>query len=430
MTANNRRVYIVDGARTPFLKAPGGPGTFAAADMAIAAGGAVMNRQSFDPGLVDEVVLGCMMPSENEANIGRIVAVRLGLGENTPGWTVQRNCGSGLQAVDCAYKDILLGRADMVLTGGTETMSRSPLLWQEPLIKWFAQLQRQKTPLAKLKHLSALKLKYLAPIIALKCGLTDPLIGLNMGQTTEEMAYEFGISREQMDAYSVQSHEFLARAVDNHYLDEITPIFDKKGQVYEADNGLRRDSSVEKLGTLRPYIEKPYGQVTAGNSSQITDGAAMMLLASEEAVERHDLPVLGRIVDLDWAACDPMYMGLGPTYSSTKLMQRHNMGLNDIDYWEINEAFAGQVLSCLHVWEDEATSQKLLNTPAWGTIPRDRLNVDGGSIALGHPVGATGARITLHMLNTLKRNNAKQGIATLCIGGGQGGAVLLENTDK
>ncbi len=423
----NKRVYIVDGARTPFLKAAGTPGPFAAADMAIAAGGALLNRQSFDRELIDEVVLGCMMPSENEANIGRIVAVRLGLGDSTPGWTVQRNCGSGLQAVDCAYKDILTGRADMVLTGGTETMSRAPLLWQEPLVKWFAALQRKKTPMSKLKHLTSLQLKNLAPVIALKCGLTDPLIGLNMGQTTEQMAYEFGISREQMDAYSVESHQFLANAVDNDCMGEIVPIFDGKGQPYEQDNGLRRDSSVEKLAKLKPYIERPYGQVTAGNSSQITDGAAMLLLASEEAVEKHDLPVLGRIVDLDWAGCDPMYMGLGPVYSSTKLMQRNNLGLDDINYWEINEAFAGQVLSCQHVWEDQATSQRLLKTDAWGKIARDRLNVDGGSIALGHPVGATGARITLHMLHVLARTKSKLAMSTLCIGGGQGGAILLEN---
>lgn len=427
--SGQKRVYIVDGARTPFLKAPGAPGEFAAADMAIAAGNAVLNRQSIARDLVDEVILGCMIPGENESNIGRIVAYRLGLGEKTPGWTVQRNCASGMQSIDCAFKDILTGRADIVLAGGTEAMSRAPLIWQRPLVKWFAAMQRQKTPMAKIKHLMRLKLKNLSPIIALKCGLTDPLIGLNMGQTTEQMAYEFGISRQQMDQYAVESHQFLANAADNTFLQEIVPTFDKRGRAYEADDGLRRDSSVEKLAKLRPYIEKPYGQVTAGNSSQITDGAAMLLLASEEAVERHDLPVLARIVDIDWAACDPMYMGLGPVYSSTKLMQRHNLGLNDIDYWEINEAFAGQVLSCLHVWENQATSQRLLGTDAWGSIARDRLNVDGGAIALGHPVGATGARISLHMAHVLRRNNAKLAISTLCIGGGQGGAVLLENTN-
>jgi acetyl-CoA C-acetyltransferase len=430
MGIEQKRVYVIDGARTPFLKAAGIPGAFAAADLAVAAGNALMNRQSFDPHLIDEVVLGCMMPSENEANIGRIVAVRLGLGEDTPGWTVQRNCGSGLQALDSAYKDILLGRAHMVLAGGTETMSRSPLLWQEPLVQWFANLQKQKTPLSKLKHLSALRLKYLAPVIALQCGLTDPLIGLNMGQTTEEMAYEFGINRKDMDEYAMQSHQYLAKAIDNGYLSEIVPIYDKNGQVYEADDGLRRDSSIEKLAKLKPYIEKPYGQVTAGNSSQITDGSVLLLLASEEAVERYHLPVLGRIVDLDWAACNPMFMGLGPAYAASQLMNRHHLSLDDIDYWEINEAFAGQVLSCLHVLENEKTSQQFLKMKAFGRIPRDRLNVDGGAIALGHPVGATGARIALHLLHVLKRNNAKQGIASLCIGGGQGGAVLLENVNR
>lgn len=425
-----RRVYVVDGARTPFLKAQGAPGLFAAADLAVAAGKSLLARQYFDTSLIDEVVLGCMMPSEHEANIARIVAVRLGLGDDTPGWSVQRNCGSGLQAIDCAFQAIQSGRSELVLAGGTEAMSRSPLLWQASLVRWFAQLQRQKSLPQKLRHLLKLQLKDLAPVIALKCGLTDPLINLNMGQTVEKMADEFGIRRLDMDRYAVQSHERLAQAVDANHLSEIVPLFHPNGDCLTADDGLRRDSSIDKLAKLKPYIEKPFGQVTAGNSSQITDGAALLLLASEEMVKRYDLPVLGAIVDVQWAACDPVYMGLGPTLAASQLLQRHYLHPSTIDYWEINEAFAGQVLACQHVFSDRALSQRFLQTDAPGAIDNDRLNVDGGSIALGHPVGATGARITLHLLHVLKRMGARRGVAGLCIGGGQGGAVLLESGGK
>ena len=422
-----RRVYVVDGARTPFLKAQGAPGPFAAADLAVVAGKALLARQSLDAQSIDEVILGCMMPSEHEANIARIVAVRLGLGDDTPGWSVQRNCGSGLQAIDCAFQAIQSGRSELVLAGGTEAMSRSPLLWQASLVRWFAQLQRQKSVPQKLKHLLKLKLKDLAPVIALKCGLTDPLIDLNMGQTVEKVADEFGISRQEMDAYAVQSHERLAKAQDLSALSEIVPLFHPNGQCITGDDGLRRDSSIDKLAKLKPYIEKPFGQVTAGNSSQITDGAALLLLASEDMVKRHDLPVLGSIVDIEWAACDPVYMGLGPTMAASQLLQRHYLHPSTIDYGEINEAFAGQVLACQNVFANPALSQRFLHTDAPGAIANDRLNVDGGSIALGHPVGATGARITLHLLHVLKRMGAKRGVASLCVGGGQGGAVPLES---
>ncbi|MFU8797673.1 MAG: acetyl-CoA C-acetyltransferase [Gammaproteobacteria bacterium] len=423
-------VYIVDGARTPFLKARNAPGPFAASDLAVQAGRALLARQPFQPNELGEVVAGCMMPSPNEANIARVIALRLGCGHHVPAWTVQRNCASGLQALESAAKNILLGCHELTLAGGTEAMSHAPLLFNKGMVKWLGQWYEAKGLLAKLQTLSHLRPGFFAPVIALLGGLTDPLVGLSMGQTAENVAYRFGITREQMDEYAVMSHQRLAAAQDNGYLSEITALYDTAGKIYQQDDGLRRDSSPEKLAKLKPFFDKPIGTVTAANSSQITDGAAFLLLASAEAVKKHELPVLGRIVDIHWGALDPAEMGLGPVHAVTPLLQRNKLPLSEIDYWEINEAFAAQVLGCIRAWESDDYCQKYLGLDkALGSIDLNRLNVDGGAIAVGHPVGASGARITLHLLHTLRRKKAKYGIATLCIGGGQGGAILIENVE-
>jgi acetyl-CoA C-acetyltransferase len=429
MTDTQRTVYVVDGARTPFLKAPReGPGIFSASDLAVQAGRELLSRLAIDPPQIGETVFGCMMPSENEANIGRLIGLRLGCGDKVPGWTVQRNCASGLQSLDSAVKDIQAGRHDLVLAGGTETMSRAPLIYREQMVRWFAAMNAAKKPMDKAAVLCRLKPKYLlSPIIALLKGLTDPIFNIGMGQTAEIMAYDFNISREEMDAYALQSQQRALQAYrDGHYKDEVTSVYDTRGDYYLQDNGIREDSTIERLTKLRPMFDKKFGRVTAGNSSQITDGAAVLLLASEEAVEKNQLPVLGKIVDTHWAALDPKVMGLGPVFASTPLLQRHQLGLNDIDQWEINEAFAAQVLGCLKAWESEKFCKEHFNCAPLGTLDQTKLNIDGGAIAIGHPVGATGSRIVLHVLNSLKRTGGKRGIATLCIGGGQGGAMLLE----
>ncbi|MAZ77236.1 MAG: acetyl-CoA C-acyltransferase [Legionellaceae bacterium] len=426
-TPQTRPVYIVDGNRTPFLKAKG-IGPFSASDLAVEAARTLLARMPFSPSDIEEVVAGCMIPSEDEANIGRIIALRLGCGNHVPGWTVQRNCASGMQALDSAYKDIAIGRHDLVLAGGTEAMSRSPLIYNRNVIEWFLRLMSAKSMGARVGTFLKLPLgNMLKPIIALLHGLTDPLCGMGMGQTAEQVAYRFGISREAMDHFAFESHQRLAHAFDRGYMTEITPIIDGKGKVYDIDTGLRPDTTLEKLATLRPMFDKKYGLVTAGNSSQVTDGACFMVLASEDAVEKYKLPVMAEIKDVQWGACDPREMGLGPVHATTPILQRHQYQLSDIDYWEINEAFAGQVLGCLAAWEDEAYCKKVLGLPgALGAIDPERLDVDGGSVAIGHPVGASGARITLHLINVLQRKNAKRGIATICIGGGQGGAMLIE----
>lgn len=420
-------VYLVDGARTPFLKTSGRPGPFSASDLAVACTQALLLRQPFDATQIDEVVLGCIMPSENEANIGRLVALRAGCGIDTPGYTVQRNCGSGMQSLDCALKDITLGRADLVLAGGTEAMSHAPLIFNSKMVNWLADWQHAKSLGKKISVLSRIRPSYFAPIIALIRGLTDPIYELIMGQTAEVVAHEFSITREEMDAYALRSHQRLMTAQDQNHLTEIIPIFDHQGRFYDHDNGVRRDTTMEKLAQLKPLFDRKFGRVTAGNSSQITDGAAAVILASEKAIDTYHLPVLGRIVDVEWGALSPAEMGLGPVFASTPILARNELTLNDIDCWEINEAFAATVLGCLKAWESDDFCRKYLKLPgALGRIDESRLNVDGGAIAMGHPVGTSGARIVLHLLNVLRRNGAKRGIATLCIGGGQGGAMLLE----
>jgi acetyl-CoA C-acetyltransferase len=428
---NYSSVNIIDGARTPFLKTGSKPGPFLASDLAVAAARPLLLRQPFEAPQLDEVVLGCVAPTADEVNIARVASLRLGCGDLVPAYTVQRNCASGMQAIDSAAKDIQLGRADLVLAGGSESMSHSPVLLNDEMIGWLGQWMKARSVGQKLKALGQIRPAMLVPIIGLLRGLTDHTVGLSMGQTTEIIADRFAITREQMDEYSVRSHQRLAEATDaGRFAGEIQTIYDARGKHYDFDSGLRRDSSMQGLAKLRPVFDKPYGKVTAGNSAQITDGAAWVILASDKAVKEHKLPVLGRLLDLNWAGLSPAQMGLGPVHASTPIMQRNKLGLEDIDVWEINEAFAGQVLGCLAAWESDDYCQNELGLDkAIGTLDQQWLNVDGGGVSQGHPVGASGARIVLHLLNVLKREKKTRGMATLCIGGGQGGACLLERGD-
>ncbi|MDQ3028195.1 MAG: acetyl-CoA C-acyltransferase, partial [Pseudomonadota bacterium] len=241
------------------------------------------------------------------------------------------------------------------------------------------------------------------------------------------VAERFGITRQMMDEYAVESHRRVAFAQDNGRLPEVEPMFGPDGAVYSLDDGVRRDSSVDKLAKLKPVFDRTYGNVTAGNSSQVTDGAAMLVLASEDVVREYGLTPLGRIVDTHWGALDPAEMGLGPVHAITPLMQRHGLTWDDIDAAEVNEAFAAQVLGCLAAWEDPGYMKEHfgLDKPL-GKLDRAKLNVDGGAIALGHPIGASGARVVLHVLKVLERTGGRRGVASLCIGGGQGGAMLVE----
>ena len=423
-------VYLIDGARTPFLKARGGPGPFSASDLATQAGRALLLRQSFAPSDCDEVILGCAAPAPDEVNIGRVVALRMGCGHGVPGWTVMRNCASGLQAIDSAMSQIRLGRSHLVLAGGVDALSRTPLLYSDAMVRWFSEMATKKTVPAKLQHFLRLKPgQLLSPVIALLRGLTDPVVGLSMGQTAENLAHRFSINRAEMDAFSVRSHQRAQAGLKSQAFDEIVPILDERGKIYAIDDGVREDSSIEGLAKLRPVFDKPYGNITAGNSSQVTDGAAWCLLASEQAVQRYKLKPIARLLDVQWAGLDPAEMGLGPVHAALPLMHRHGLQHRDIDLWEINEAFAAQVMACIRAMADTEylrTALPQLEGVAAGMLDESRLNIHGGAIALGHPVGASGTRITLHLAHALAQQQQRRGIAAICIGGGQGGAILME----
>ena len=423
-----RPVYVVDGSRTPFLKARGRPGPFTPVDLAVQCGRPLLMRQPFAPEDFDLVILGCVNVIAEEMNPARVAALRLGMGEAMTAFTVQINCGSGMQSIDTAFRAIREGRCELVLAGGAEALSHSPLVLRQAAVEWFAALNTARSPLAKAREMFDLRPGFFKPVIGLERGLTDPITELNMGQTAEVVGHLFGITREQSDVYAAESHKRLANAQAQGWLKgEIETAFDRSGKFYDHDDGVRPDSTPETLAKLRPVFERPWGQVTAGNSSQITDGASWVILASEEAVAKHGLTPKAAIVDSQWASLDPSIMGLGPVMSATPLLKRNNLTLQDVETWELNEAFATQVLGCLAAWNDEKFCKEVLGLDgAAGEIDRTRLNVDGGAISLGHPVGTSGNRIVLHLVNAMKRLGTRRGIATECIGGGLGGAMLIE----
>jgi acetyl-CoA C-acetyltransferase len=385
-------------------------------------------RQPFPADAFDQVILGCVNVIADEMNPARVAALRLGMGEAMTAFTVQINCGSGMQSIDTAYRYIQQGVSDLVLAGGAESLSHSPLVYRRGAVDWYAALNGARNIGARLKAIAAFRPSMFKPIIGLERGLTDPVVELNMGQTAEVLAHVFNVSRRDADQYAVESQLKLARAQAGGFFEgELEPAFGRNGKVYDLDDGVRPDSSVESLAKLKPAFERPWGKVTPGNSSQISDGASWVILASEQAVKQHGLTPRAVIVDSEWSALDPSIMGLGPVLCSTALLRRRGMSLADVDLWELNEAFAAQVLACLAAWADDVFSRDVLHLPgAAGTIDRGKLNVDGGAIGLGHPVGASGNRIVLHLVNAMKRLGLKRGIATECIGGGQGGAMLIE----
>lgn len=423
-----RPVFIVDGSRTPFLKARSGPGPFTPVDLAVQCGRPLLARQPFAPTAFDQVILGCVNVIADEMNPARVAALRLGMGEQMVAFTVQINCGSGMQSIDTGYRYIREGISDLILAGGAEALSHAPLVWPNSGVRWFAGFAGAKGLGAKIAAALKVKPSYFKPIIGLERGLTDPITELNMGQTAEKVGHLFGITRAQSDAYAAESHQRLATAQKDGFLKgEVETAFSRDGKFYDHDDGVRPDSTSETLAKLKPVFERPWGQVTAGNSSQITDGASWVILASEKAVAQHGLTPKAVILDSQWSALDPSIMGLGPVLSASALLKRNGMTLQDVETWELNEAFATQVLGCLAAWADERFCREILGLDgAAGEIDRARLNVDGGAISLGHPVGTSGNRIVLHLVNAMKRLGTRRGVATECIGGGQGGAMLIE----
>jgi acetyl-CoA C-acetyltransferase/acetyl-CoA acyltransferase len=310
-------------------------------------------------------------------------------------------------------------------------MSNIPLLFGKKMTDLFSNLFKARNIFQKLLVISKFRPSFLKPIIGIQQGLTDPVSGMIMGCTAEAVAKEFAITREEQDEYSVLSHNRAEKAtLTGVFKDEIIPVFNNNehnSQMIEKDEGIRNGQNKKALAKLKPYFEKNTGTVTVGNSSQLTDGAAAMLVMSESKAKELKLEVLGYLKDFAYAGLDPELMGLGPVYATSKVLDKTKLSLKDIDLIELNEAFAAQVIGCERAFaSDDFCKIKLGKDGALGIIDRDIMNVNGGAIALGHPVGMTGARIVIHTLRELRRREKNIGLATLCIGGGQGGACILE----
>ncbi|MDP3070835.1 MAG: thiolase family protein [Opitutaceae bacterium] len=423
-------VYLVAGARTPFCKA----GTLLAEADAVELGrtvaAAVLAQTGLDPAQIDETIFGCVGQPMDAMNIARVIALRAGVPESVPAYTVHRNCASGLEAITQAADRILLGRGHVYLAGGTESMSHYPLLFSDSAARKFATLARARTWGQKVSGLLQFRPADFAPRVSLLLGLTDPVCGLNMGQTAEVLARDWLISREDQDAFALRSHT-RAAAARARLAEEITPVFprgQKEPSAVSLENGVRDGQTMEALTRLRPIFEKHHGTVTAGNSSQITDGAAALLIMSETALARSGLKPLGRIVAHAAAGCAPSRMGLGPVFAIARAEASSGLKLGDAEVIEINEAFAAQVLACRAAAGSAAFARDQLGRDrALGEFPDEITNINGGAIALGHPVGATGARLILTALHELRVRQARRALVTLCVGGGQGAAVWLES---
>lgn len=422
-------IYIVDGVRTPFAKA----GTTLAESDVVELGKTALSllvaRTGIDASKIEEVIIGCVSQPADSANVGRVVALRAGIPESVPAITVHRNCASGFEAVTQAAEKMLAGRGDIFIVGGVESMSHIPLLYSHEAAKKFAAFARAKNLSQKLGVLSTFRPTDFQPQIGLLLGLSDPVCGCNMGQTAETVGRDFQIEREEQDAFAMRSHH-KAIAARERLKEEITPVYlpkAKNGQTFmDQDNGPRENQTMEALAKLKPAFEPETGTVTAGNSSQITDGAAALLLMTERALKEAGLSPLGRLEGYAYAGLDPSRMGLGPVYAIHRAEQRTGLGLKDAEIIEINEAFAAQVIACQKAARSEIYCREHLQreTPL-GEIPDEILNVNGGGIALGHPVGVTGARLVLTALKELHRRRANRALVSLCVGGGQGGALWL-----
>jgi acetyl-CoA C-acetyltransferase len=423
-------VYLVDGKRTPQVKSGADLKEIAAPYLGHYLIRHLVDKYGIASDAVDEVIVGNTGTPAKYPNVGRIIALEAGLHKKTSGYTVHRNCASGMEALSQAYVKIASGRHDLIFAGGVENMTQMPLLFNKQMTDFFMELMKAKTPAAKLKIFSSFRPHFLAPVIAIEQGLTDPFCGRNMGQTAETLARELGISRLEQDEFANQSHHKASNATkEGRFRDEILPITagEKLDKMIADDIGPRANSTVEGLGKLKPYFEKETGTVTVGNACPITDGGSMWMLASEEAVKKYNLDPMARMVDYHFHGLEPERMGLGPVLATHGVLKRSKMKLDQIDLIELNEAFAAQALGCIKVMKDKNLSTKWGIDEVVGVIPLEKLNVNGGAIALGHPVGSTGSRLVVTLAHELKRRRQKYGLATLCIGGGQGGAVIIEN---
>ena len=444
-----REVVIVDGVRSPFVKAGADLGKVRAHELGRVPMRELLERLEIADGFgskarvkVDEVCIGNVGSPEDAANVSRVIAMQAGLHKSIPGYSVHRNCASGMEAIMQAWIKIGTGQADVMLVGGVESMSGMPLIYNPEAVEFFGRMMRAKTPLQQISkmmgapvgRLSAiLKGKptgFMKPIVAIQEGLTDPFCGMNMGQTADLLAKEWRISREDQDKFALESHRKAVASTENGKLrEEIVPLPlpMKYSSSINEDIGPRKGQTIEQLAKLKPYFDRVNGTVTVGNACPITDGAAMLAVMSEERAKSAGYKILGRIKTCVFTGHEPERMGLGPAYAIAAALKRTGMSLKQMDVVEINEAFAAQVISVTKALSSKDwCSEKLGVSDAVGEVDPAKLNPNGGAIALGHPVGSSGARIVLTALKEMQRSNKQFGIASLCIGGGQGGAVVVE----
>jgi acetyl-CoA acetyltransferase family protein len=424
----NGEVAIIAGARTPLAKAGTALREVHVAELAQRAMQEALYRANWPAEKLDEVILGNVIMPADATNLARVAALYTGAPHRVPGLTMQRNCASGMEAVAEAASRIRHGSGQAILAGGAESMSTLPLLLPSETMEPMSRLSKARSVWQKASAVATLRPRHFKPVAALELGLTDPTCNMIMGKTAEVLAHEFGISRKEQDEFALRSHQ---RATDaetaGRFNDERVPFFaGKKYEPVTQDVGPRANQTMESLGALKPIFDRRDGTVTVGNSCQITDGAAAMLVTDAALAKSEGLPVLGYIRAYAYAGLDPARMGLGPVYAIDQLLRQTCLKLSDIGLLEINEAFAAQVLACMKAMASDEFCRDHLGHGAIGEVDQDKMNVNGGAIALGHPVGATGARIVLTLLHEMRRRNVELGIAALCVGGGQGAAILLE----
>ena len=420
------RIAIVDGLRSPIAKANGKLNDVSADTLGAIIIKELVLKNNLKYEQFDEVIIGNVAQPANSANIARIMAIKAGFPQSTPAYTVHRNCASGMQSISSAIEKINSNQGDLYLVGGVESMSNIPLLYSDELRNLITKFTYAKSLTQKIKLLSSFRFGFLKPTIGLIAGLSDPISGKIMGITAENLANEFKISRLAQDEYALNSHLKTQKAIElGKFKDEIHPIMTKNASLLQ-DDGVRFNQTIEALSKLNPIFDRLSGTVTAGNSSQVSDGACSLIVCTESKAKELNLEPLGVIKDYAYAGVDAHRMGLGPIYATKKLFDKSGVSLNDIDLIELNEAFAAQVIANLKAFKSDSFCKKTFNSKALGEIDESILNVNGGAIALGHPVGMSGARIVLTALKELKRRNDKLGLATLCVGGGQGASFLLE----
>ena len=424
------RLAIVEGIRTPFCKAGTSMANIASDDLGAVIVKELLAKTDIDISLIDELIFGNVGQPANACNIARVIALKAGLPEDLIAYTVHRNCASGMQSITTGYEKLLAGSGKIVIAGGTESMSQYPLKFGTKMTKLFADLMKAKSTSQKLSLLSQFRPTYLKPVISIMEGLTDPICALNMGETAEVLAREFNLSREEQDNYALNSHLKATNAQQMGFFEnEIHPILlpPHYNHVQHLDNSIRTDQSLDKLAKLKPFFDKTAGTITVANACPITDGAGAVLIMLESQAKALGYQPLGYLTDYAYAGLAPNRMGLGPVYATSKLLDKSGMSIKDFNLVELNEAFAAQVIANQRAFESDIFAQSYLNKDkAIGTIDSDKLNINGGAIALGHPVGATGTRLVITMLKALRAQKQNCGLVTLCIGGGQGAALALE----